>query len=67
MKDAGSWPKDLVYTKCGDFTTKDAIVRPNLDLRQAMRGVSKGAVWPDLAKFRHFGKNLKVSGHFKKL
>ena len=25
------------------------------------------SVLPDLAKFRHFGKNLKVFGHFKKL
>ena len=25
------------------------------------------AVWPDLAKFRHFGNNFKVFGHFKKL
>jgi hypothetical protein len=39
MKDAGTWPKNLAYTKCADFTAKDAIVRPNIDLREAMKTV----------------------------
>ncbi len=40
MKDAGSWSKDMVYTKCTDFTATDAVVRSNLDLRQNMKTVS---------------------------
>ncbi len=40
MKDVGSWPKDMVYTKCKDFTATDAVVRSNLDLRQNMKTVS---------------------------
>jgi hypothetical protein len=41
MKDAGTWPKNLAYTKCADFTAKDPIVRPNIDLREAMKTVIK--------------------------
>jgi hypothetical protein len=40
MKESGSWPKDLTFTKCSDFTAKDAIVRTNLDLRQALKTVA---------------------------
>jgi hypothetical protein len=40
MKESGTWPKELAFTKCSDFTEKDSIVRPNLDLRQAMKSVS---------------------------
>ena len=33
-------------------------------LKSTMDGWIAGAVWPDLVKFHHFGKKLKVFGNF---
>jgi len=41
MKAAGTWPKDLTYTKCADFSGAEPIQRPDLDLRQALKSVRK--------------------------
>ena len=41
MKDTGTWGKNMVITKCSEFTEGGAVVRLNLDLKQAMRTVSE--------------------------
>ena len=32
-------------------------------LKRRCKVLQRWTVWPDLARFRHFGKNLKVFGH----